>query len=205
MVAFISCGGMMHKAVLKQQRVGVNSAPVDVFVSRNSVASSSLVFEGCIESRTRRYSGNGQLQCSLTHDTVSTVKMAIVVVDHGSRRAQSNEALNDMAEVLFQRAQERCPNLSLVSVEPAHMELASPTIYDAMRKCIQDNASQVLIVPYFLSKGKHIVRDIPELVSKAENELRKEFSNVQFSTQICDPIGVSNSVADILLERAGLV
>eukprot|EP00186_Timspurckia_oligopyrenoides_P001728 CAMPEP_0182442412 /NCGR_PEP_ID=MMETSP1172-20130603/1317_1 /TAXON_ID=708627 /ORGANISM="Timspurckia oligopyrenoides, Strain CCMP3278" /LENGTH=131 /DNA_ID=CAMNT_0024637237 /DNA_START=237 /DNA_END=632 /DNA_ORIENTATION=- len=131
--------------------------------------------------------------------------MAIVVVDHGSRRAQSNEALNDMAEVLFQRAQERCPNLSLVSVEPAHMELASPTIYDAMRKCIQDNASQVLIVPYFLSKGKHIVRDIPELVSKAENELRKEFSNVQFSTQICDPIGVSNSVADILLERAGLV
>ena len=37
-------------------------------------------------------------------------------------------------------------------VEGAHMELASPTIADAIRKCADAGAKSIIIAPYFLSR-----------------------------------------------------
>jgi len=45
----------------------------------------------------------------------------IIICDHGSRRAQSNDSLKDVAESFAARFGDDC-NI----VEPAHMELAMP-------------------------------------------------------------------------------
>jgi hypothetical protein len=37
-------------------------------------------------------------------------------------------------------------------VEVAHMEIAEPTIEQAMRNCVQRGASKVIVAPYFLSR-----------------------------------------------------
>ena len=37
-------------------------------------------------------------------------------------------------------------------VEGAHMELASPTIADAISKCADAGAKHIIVAPYFLSR-----------------------------------------------------
>ena len=48
-------------------------------------------------------------------------------------------------------------------VEPAHMELAEPSIATAYRKCVERGAKNIIICPFFLSRGKHWKEDIPSL------------------------------------------
>jgi len=84
----------------------------------------------------------------------------IVVVDHGSRRDESNEMLLELVEMF--RA-----NTDWPIVEPAHMELAEPSIATAFDRCVERGAKTVVVHPYFLLPGKHWHTDIPELTGAA--------------------------------------
>ena len=52
-------------------------------------------------------------------------------------------------------------------VMPAFLEFASPSIPEAIKNCSEMGANRVTVLPYFLSAGVHINRDIPEEVNKA--------------------------------------
>ncbi|MEI7699902.1 MAG: CbiX/SirB N-terminal domain-containing protein [Planctomycetia bacterium] len=85
---------------------------------------------------------------------------AILMVDHGSRRAESNQLLHDAA-----RRFQKQSGYSIV--QPAHMELAEPSIRQAFDQCVSLGATRVVVFPWFLSPGRHWTEDIPELVQKA--------------------------------------
>jgi len=85
---------------------------------------------------------------------------AVVIVDHGSRRASSNE----MLEELVARFAAESPG---AIVEAAHMELAEPSIATAFARCVARGAERVVVMPYFLLPGRHWHRDIPELTREA--------------------------------------
>lgn len=68
-------------------------------------------------------------------------------------------------------------------VEAAHMELAEPSISTAFRRCVEQGATSIICHPYFLSKGRHVVKDIPFLV----NEAAKDFPFIKYS--ITEPLG----------------
>ncbi|KAF8647417.1 hypothetical protein HU200_065379 [Digitaria exilis] len=104
-------------------------------------------------------------------------KDAIVIVDHGSRRHESNLMLNHFVEMFRTRT-------GYNIVEPAHMELAEPTIKDAFRKCVQQGASRIIVSPYFLSPGRHWKQDIPALAAEAS----KEHSNIPYI--VTAPLGL---------------
>lgn len=70
-------------------------------------------------------------------------------------------------------------------VEIAHMELAPPSIADAVGKCAVAGARKVVVAPYFLSRGRHITEDIPALVASAQ----ADHPGVQ--CVVADPIGAS--------------
>ncbi|KAK8963578.1 hypothetical protein KSP40_PGU019428 [Platanthera guangdongensis] len=91
------------------------------------------------------------------------VKDGVVIVDHGSRRKESNLMLNDFVTMFRNRTDYQI-------VEPAHMELAEPTIQDAFRRCVQQGVNRVIVSPFFLLPGRHWHRDIPELVAEAARE-----------------------------------
>jgi len=84
----------------------------------------------------------------------------IVIVDHGSRRAASNE----MLEAFVERFAEAT---GYAIVEPAHMELAEPSIATAFDKCVDQGATRVVVCPYFLLPGRHWHQDIPQLTAEA--------------------------------------
>src|SRR5512139_3042811 len=83
-----------------------------------------------------------------------------VIVDHGSRRAESN-ARHEAFVASWQT------HTGHPIVHAAHMELAEPSIATAFGACVSDGAKTVVIAPYFLWPGNHWERDIPELASKA--------------------------------------
>ena len=70
---------------------------------------------------------------------------AIVIVDHGSRRAESNRLLEEVARLFGNRFAQKYD-----IVEPAHMELDEPSLATAYRACVTKGAKQVVIVPFFL-------------------------------------------------------
>ena len=90
------------------------------------------------------------------------MSVGIIIVDHGSRSCESNELLRDVAACFAQTFLDRYP-----IVEPAHMELAEPSIAAAYARCVQRGADQIVVSPFFLGPGKHWQSDIPRLVAEA--------------------------------------
>ncbi len=90
------------------------------------------------------------------------MQIGIIIVDHGSRRDESNRMLERVAELFAERFRERYD-----VVEPAHMELAEPSIATAYARCVERGAREVVAFPYMLSPGKHSTRDIPRMVAEA--------------------------------------
>jgi sirohydrochlorin ferrochelatase len=87
---------------------------------------------------------------------------ALIIVDHGSRAADSNELL----ETVVKRFRARFWDEFSV-VEPAHMELAEPSIALAYSRCVDAGARNIVVVPFFLGPGKHWTTDIPRLAAEA--------------------------------------
>lgn len=86
--------------------------------------------------------------------------IGLIVVDHGSRREESNEMLERMVEMV-------AGVVPYEIVEPAHMELAEPSISTAFDACVARGARTVVVSPYFLLPGRHWRQDIPALVEGA--------------------------------------
>jgi len=91
-------------------------------------------------------------------------KKALLVVAHGSRKKISNIEIHQLAN-----------NIALKSsvfhiVEACFLEIASPSIPQGIENCIQRNAKDILVMPYFLAAGKHVMEDIPEIIT---NEVLK--------------------------------
>ena len=113
---------------------------------------------------------------------------AILLVDHGSRRAEANAVLDAVAE----RLRRRSPGCI---VEVAHMDLAPPDIAQGILACVRAGATEIVVHPYFLGPGVHTQRDIPRAVESAA----AEHPGLRFA--ISDPLGVHEKLVDVVLER----
>lgn len=114
--------------------------------------------------------------------------VGIVIVDHGSRRAESNDLL---LEVVKQYA----TNSPCKIIEPAHMELAEPTLADAFGKCVERGAKLVVVHPYFLLPGRHWESDIPRLAAEAA----QDHPGVEYL--VTAPLGLHPLMADVIQAR----
>lgn len=118
---------------------------------------------------------------------------AILLIDHGSVRAEANDMLESVAALVRQIAG------SSVIVQAAHMELAEPTIEQGFRRCVEEGATEVVAFPYMLSPGKHSTRDIPRLVGEAA----AAFPGVSF--RVTEAFGLHEKLAEVVLERTGVM
>lgn len=84
---------------------------------------------------------------------------ALLLIAHGSRRTESNTEIRTLAADLATRASAQYP-----IVRCAFLELAEPSIPGGIEHCIQEGANEVVVLPYFLSAGRHVVTDIPDAV-----------------------------------------
>ncbi|KAE8710025.1 hypothetical protein F3Y22_tig00110328pilonHSYRG01131 [Hibiscus syriacus] len=85
-------------------------------------------------------------------------KDGVIIVDHCSRRKESNLMLNEFVAIFREKT-------GYPIVEAAHMELAEPSIRDAFGLCVQRGAHRVIVSPFFLFPGRHWYQDIPSLTA----------------------------------------
>ncbi|CAK9176148.1 unnamed protein product [Ilex paraguariensis] len=112
----------------------------------------------------------------------------VIIVDHGSRRKESNLMLNEFVAMFRDKT-------GYLIVEPAHMELAEPSIRDAFSSCVQRGANRVIVSPFFLFPGRHWHQDIPSLTAEAA----KEHPGVSYI--ITAPLGLHDLLVDVVIDR----
>lgn len=86
---------------------------------------------------------------------------ATLIIAHGSREAESNQGLFD----LLHRLREKHPKHRVVG---AFLELAEPTIPDAIEQCITAGATEIFVLPLMFFPGRHVRRDIPRFLEEAK-------------------------------------
>ena len=111
---------------------------------------------------------------------------ALVILDHGSRRAEAHEHVAWLAE----RVRERAPDLF---VQVAHLEASEPTLAQAVDACADAGANEVSIHPLFLAPGLHLTYDIPAQI-EAERARHPELQ-----IELMPALGTREELADLIL------
>jgi sirohydrochlorin ferrochelatase len=112
---------------------------------------------------------------------------ALLLIAHGSRQPEANADLHHLAATLRQRG--------YGIVVASFLELAEPGIEDGGARCVQLGARRVVLVPYFLSAGVHVRRDLTE----ARAKLAARFPEVEF--RLAEPLGRHPLLVDVVVER----
>ena len=116
---------------------------------------------------------------------------AILLVAHGSRRKQSNDEVFFLAEKLRNNHPQQYD-----IVNAAFLELAKVLIPDGIKQCVNDGATSIIILPYFLNSGRHVVEDIPNIVSSVADQ----YPDINIT--IAPHLGASSLMMDLLIASA---
>jgi sirohydrochlorin ferrochelatase len=114
---------------------------------------------------------------------------ALLLIAHGSRRAEANADLVYIAEQLAARG-------TYPLVQVSYLELAEPSIPDGGALCVQRGATEVILLPYFLSPGNHVREDM----TAARAQLAARFPQVRF--RLAEPLGRHPLLLDVVQQRA---
>lgn len=114
---------------------------------------------------------------------------ALLLIAHGSRRAEANADLEFVAEELRRRGR-------YGFVQVAYLELAEPDIPTAGERCVRAGATRVTMLPYFLSPGVHVRRDLEE----QRSAFASKFPDTRFL--LAEPLGRHPLLVEIVEQRA---
>jgi sirohydrochlorin ferrochelatase len=117
------------------------------------------------------------------------MKTALLLIAHGSRQEEANADLHHVVAELRRRG-------PYAVVEASFLELTEPSIEQGGHRCVAQGADQVVLLPYFLSAGVHVRRDL----TAARQRLAAQFPSVAF--RLAEPLGRHPLLLEVVLERA---
>jgi len=118
------------------------------------------------------------------------MKTAILLMAHGSRIAEANDAVREIAVLVKEIS-------GYPIVEVSFREMHLPSIQEGVDSCVAQGAERILLLPYFLFVGAHVQEDLPEEMAMA----RERYPNVEFA--MGSHLGVHRKLAEIVSERIG--
>jgi sirohydrochlorin ferrochelatase len=114
---------------------------------------------------------------------------ALLLIAHGSREENANADLYHLVEQLGKLT-------PYAIVEAAFLELVQPDIDQGAEQCVARGAERVVLIPYFLSAGIHVTRDL----TQACRRLSARYPQVAF--RLAEPLGRHPLLLQVVLERA---
>lgn len=93
--------------------------------------------------------------------SADALQQAVLLVAHGSRVPESNREIEILAARLA-RYVEPGP-----TVAHGFLELAQPSIPEAIDTLVRSGKRRIVVIPYFLSAGRHVAGDIPAIAADA--------------------------------------
>jgi sirohydrochlorin ferrochelatase len=112
-----------------------------------------------------------------------------IVFAHGSRVESANEGVRAVAGQFARLG-------SFVHVEPAFLELGQPDLGGAVSRLVEKGVQRIVIIPYFLTLGIHLERDLPQIVAG----LAATHPGVDL--QVTAPLEGHPALLQILLDRS---
>jgi len=116
---------------------------------------------------------------------------ALIILAHGSRRQESNLEIKCLANEVKKISKDEY-NL----IDYAYLELVEPTLLQSIDNNINVGISDITVLPYFLSSGNHIARDIPAMIETAT----EKYPECKFKVSAC--IGMIENMPKLILEQA---
>ena len=116
---------------------------------------------------------------------------ALLLVAHGSRRKQSNDEVILLADKLRNNCSQQY-NI----INAAFLELAEVLIPDGIKQCVDEGASSIVVLPYFLNSGRHVVEDIPNIL----NDCTALYPKIDIS--LAPHLGASSLMMELLINSA---
>jgi sirohydrochlorin ferrochelatase len=116
----------------------------------------------------------------------------LLIVAHGSRRAESNDEVRHLAARVSDL---RSPGID--HVETAFLELAQPSIPEGLGRCVALGAREIVVFPYFLAAGTHVAQDIPEAVAA----FMEQYPDIKI--RLARHVGAAHGMAHTVLDAAG--
>jgi sirohydrochlorin ferrochelatase len=111
----------------------------------------------------------------------------IILLGHGSQAVCGNDTLPEMSAMVA--------NMAGLDVRYAYLQFCAPNLPDAVKEAVDDGATEVVIIPYFLHMGNHVIKDIPDEVAA----LREQYPGVEL--RLTEHLGAHPKLAEIVLER----
>jgi sirohydrochlorin ferrochelatase len=112
---------------------------------------------------------------------------SVLFVSHGSHSPKTKEEVARLVDILKLKS-------GINIFEYAFLEIESPDIPSGLKRCIEQGASEVLVLLNFLNSGRHVNNDIPAIVK----EIQDQYPQVKFS--ISTPIGQHQKIADLFTD-----
>ncbi|MBZ5723396.1 MAG: CbiX/SirB N-terminal domain-containing protein [Acidobacteriia bacterium] len=116
----------------------------------------------------------------------------IIVFAHGSRIASANQAVCEVAARLAQAG-------SFEHVEAAFLELGQPDLEGAVARLASYGVRRIVVLPYFLTPGLHLERDLPRIVA----DISSKYSGLEIL--VTPPLDGHPALLEVLLDRARAV
>src|SRR5437763_1051324 len=112
----------------------------------------------------------------------------VIVFAHGSRVESANEAVRTVAADLARAGG--------VLVEAAFLELGEPDLDGAAARLVAQGVESITVVPYFLTLGLHMERDLPPLMEKISRR------HQGLGVTVTPPLDGHPALVQALLDRA---
>ena len=113
----------------------------------------------------------------------------LLIVAHGSRRMASNDEVREVTRKFSLQPHD------FDKVESAFLELDEPSIPQGLMNAIKDGATEIVVLPYFLSAGRHVSEDIPAQIESVQEK------NPQITIKLAPYLGASDRMPEILLAQ----
>lgn len=86
-------------------------------------------------------------------------KTGILLFAHGSRVEEANRGVHDLARKVQEAG-------GVSYVRAAFLEIAQPDLAAAVAEAVRAGYERIVVIPYFLTLGIHLRRDLPELLAR---------------------------------------
>ena len=118
------------------------------------------------------------------------MKTALLMMAHGSRIAEANDAAREVAAMVQEMT-------GFEIVEVSFREMHDPNIQQGIDTCVAKGAERILLMPYFLFLGAHVLHDLPEEIAAA----KKRYPGLIM--EMGGHLGAHRKLAEIEVERIG--
>ena len=113
---------------------------------------------------------------------------AILLFGHGSRIPEANQTLYAIADMVREQ-------LGSAIVEVSFGGRQAPGILDGIERCLAHGARRILLSPYFLSAGAHVLKELPAQLAEA----RRRHPGLEMT--LGQPLGAHPKLAEVVCER----